>query len=84
MGNGGMPRWIQVSSRTGHLILSGVGIVAVTVVYITKGQVPADVLIGILSSNGIGAFSSIGVTAADRMTMIPSRPSNDQVANSGV
>lgn len=75
-----MPRWIQVSARTGHLILSGVAIVAVAVVYIVKGEVPAEVLIGILSSNGIGAFSSAAVSAADKMSIVPAQPEMKKVA----
>lgn len=73
-----MPRWIQISARTGHLILSGVAMICVTAVYIWKGNVPAEVLIGILSSNGIGAFSSAAVSAADKMSIIPAQPKNGE------
>lgn len=66
-----MPRWVQISARTGHLVLSAIAIIAIATVYIWKGQVPAEVLIGILGGNSIGGLSSAVVSAADKVSVIP-------------
>ena len=79
-----MPRVIQLSSRIGHLVLSAIAIIAVTVTYIAKGAIPAEVLIGILASNGIGGVSSALVSAADKVAIVPAQRQPESTVSSGV
>lgn len=72
MGAQALPRWVRVAAMPNHVWLALVAMLCVTLVYVIRGQLPAE-LIGVVTTLvGISAGGNALVRAADNME--PDKP----------